>query len=136
MTPAALAHLHALSFTTPRPWSARDFAGLMSARGSFLLTEGQGFLLGRVIADEAEMLTLAVPPEQRGRGTGRRLVDTFLTEARARGAASAFLEVAEDNPVARRLYLSVGFVESGGRRGYYRSPDGRHVDAVLMTRTL
>lgn len=131
MTPDTLARLHALSFTTPRPWSGAEFADLLT-RG-FLLTEGEAFLLGRVIADEAELLTIAVPPDQRGRGAAKRLVAAFLEQSRARGATSAFLEVAQDNAPARRVYIQAGFAESGGRRGYYRSPEGRYVDAIVMT---
>ncbi|MBC2836358.1 GNAT family N-acetyltransferase [Paragemmobacter straminiformis] len=135
MTPATLARLHALSFTTPRPWSEAEFAGFLSQPQSFLLTEGDSFLLGRVIVDEAELLTLATPPEQRGRGAAKRLVAAFLEQARQRGAASAFLEVAADNAPARHIYAAAGFTESGTRRGYYRSPEGRPIDAIVMTCT-
>lgn len=136
MTPDTLARLHALSFTTPRPWNAAEFRDLLSTPRTFLLTEGDAFLLGRVVADEAELLTIAVPPDQRGRGAARRLVAVFIDQSRQRGAASAFLEVAEDNAPARHVYTSAGFVESGGRRGYYRSPEGRYIDAIVMTRSL
>ncbi len=133
MTPATLARLHALSFTTPRPWGESEFAGFLSQPHSFLLTEGDAFLLGRVIADEAELLTLATPPDQRGRGAAKRLVAAFLDQARSRGATSAFLEVAADNASARHVYTQAGFTESGHRRGYYRSPEGRYTDAIVMT---
>lgn len=131
MTPDTLARLHALSFTTPRPWSSAEFTDLL-VRG-FLLTEGDAFLLGRVIADEAELLTIAVPPSQRGKGAAKRLVAAFLDQSRLRGATSAFLEVAQDNAPARHIYAQAGFAESGGRRGYYRSPEGRYIDAIVMT---
>lgn len=136
MTPATLARLHALSFTTPRPWGESEFAGFLAQPQSFLLTEGESFLLGRVIVDEAELLTLATPPDQRGKGAAKRLVSAFLDQSRARGAASAFLEVAADNAPARHVYTQAGFTESGHRRSYYRSPEGRYTDAIVMTRTL
>lgn len=136
MTPDTLARLHALSFSTPRPWGSAEFKSLLSTPRTFLLTEGDAFLLGRVVVDESELLTLAVPPDQRGRGAAKRLVSVFLDQSRLRGAASAFLEVAEDNAPARRVYAQAGFTESGGRRGYYRSPEGRYIDAILMTRQL
>ncbi len=88
------------------------------------------------MVDEAELLTIAVPPDLRGRGAAKRLVSVFIDQSRQRGAVSAFLEVAEDNAPARRVYTQAGFVESGGRRGYYRSPEGRYIDAILMTRAL
>lgn len=136
MTPETLARLHALSFSTPRPWGSAEFTDLLATPRTFLLTEANAFLLGSVVVDEAELLTLAVPPDQRGTGAAKRLVAAFLDQARHRGAASAFLEVAEDNAAARHVYAQAGFTESGGRRGYYRSPEGRYIDAILMTRRL
>jgi ribosomal-protein-alanine N-acetyltransferase len=137
MTPAELAALHARAFTTPRPWSEGEFASLLADPLAFLLVEGDAaFLLGRAVAGEAELLTIAVTPEARRLGLGRKLVGRFIYQARLRGAESAFLEVAEDNAAARRLYLAAGFSESGRRRGYYRTPDGRAVDALVMVRSL
>lgn len=136
MTPDALSALHAVCFTAPRPWSAAEFADLLSNRLVFLLTEPGGFLMGRVIADEAEVLTIAVDPAQRQQGIGARLMGRFLTESATRGAVSAFLEVAEGNAPARALYARAGFSESGRRRGYYHLPDGAPDDALLLTRPL
>lgn len=133
MSPEELALIHAASFTTPRPWSAQEFADLLDQRFNFLLDEAGAFLLGRVIADEAELLTLAVAPEARRRGAGARLVQTFLAEAQDRGAVSAFLEVAADNEAARALYHQTGWRESGLRKGYYQSPENGRIDAVVMS---
>ena len=145
----ARADLHARAFTTPRPWSEAEFASLTADPFAFLLVEGDaGFLLGRVVAGEAELLTLAVAPEARGRGLGRRLVSRFLYQARLRGAEVAFLEVAEDNAPAQAVYQSAGFVCAGRRRGYFHKPVGRAangaadgptggpVDALVMRRVL
>lgn len=137
MTPADLAALHARAFTTPRPWSEAEFAALLADPLAFLLVEGDaGFLLGRAVAGEAELLTIAVLPEARRLGLGRRLVGRFIYQARLRGADSAFLEVAEDNAAARALYLAAGFAEAGRRRGYYRTPEGKAVDALVLVRSL
>ena len=137
MTDAELAALHARCFTLPRPWSAAEFAGFLSDPLAFLLVEGDaGFLLGRAVAGEAELLTLAVAPEARRRGLGRKLVARFLYQARLRGAVTAFLEVADTNTGARALYAASGFAESGRRKGYYRDGNGAAVDAVVMSRTL
>lgn len=124
-----LAALHGRAFTVPRPWSAAEFAGLLDSPLCFLVSVPGGFALGRVVAGEAELLTIAVEPEQQGQGIGRGLMAAFLAEARARGAEHVFLEVAADNARARALYAGAGFVETGRRRGYY---DG--VDAVVMVR--
>lgn len=136
MTPATLAALHAACFTTPRPWSEAEIAGFLASPLVFLLTEPQGFLLGRVVAGEAELLTLAVAPDARRHGVGGRLLGEFLTAAQARGAESAFLEVAEPNTAARALYATAGFVPAGKRRGYYHAPDGSLQDALVLVRTL
>jgi ribosomal-protein-alanine N-acetyltransferase len=137
VTPGQLATLHARSFTTPRPWTAAEFATFLADPLAFLLVEGDAaFLLGRAVAGEAELLTLAVAPEARRLGLGLRLLSRFLYQARLRQAEEAFLEVAADNAAARSLYARAGFVESGLRRGYYPTPDGHAVDALVMRRAL
>lgn len=137
MTPEALATLHARVFRTPPPWSAAVFAGFLADPLVFLLVEGDaGFLLGRAVAGEAELLTLAVAPDARRRGLGRGLVARFLYQARLRGAESAFLEVSAENAPAIGLYESAGFTRSGMRRGYYRTPEGTRIDALVLSRAL
>lgn len=119
MNPAALAHLHAACFTRPRPWSATEFADLLGAPTTRLFESPNGFLLARVIADEAELLTLAVSPAARRTGLGATLVQRFLADAAATGAKTAFLEVAADNLAALSLYRRTGWTEAGRRRNYY-----------------
>ena len=136
--PEHLAAIHAACFTTPRPWSAAEFAALLALPHMFLLTDDavapSALLLGSAIAGEAELLTLAVRPDARRLGSGRRLLQQFLAQARARGASDIFLEVAADNAAAIALYDSAGFQRSGLRRGYYHNPTGAAVDALVMTR--
>lgn len=137
MTPADLATLHGRCFVTPRPWGADEFVDFLADPLCFLLVEADaGFLLGRVAAGEAELLTIAVAPEARRRGLGRKLLARFIYQARLRAAESAFLEVAEDNAAAKALYLAAGFGESGRRKGYYYAPDGTRSDALVMVRAL
>jgi len=136
MDATALARLHAACFTTPRPWSAAEFEDLLAVRGSFLDVLPGGFVLGRVIADEAELLTIAVAPDARRQGSGAALLAAFHDHAAELGAVTAFLEVAEDNAAARALYAQGGWTESGRRRGYYHPPQGAAVDALVLTRAL
>ena len=137
MTPDVLAALHGRVFTTPRPWNIAEFTALLADPLVFLLVEGDAaFLLGRSVAGEAELLTLAVAPEARQRGLGRRLVARFLYQARLRGADEAFLEVAADNAAALALYARAGFGQAGRRRGYYRTAEGAAVDALVLRRVL
>lgn len=131
MTPEALAALHARCFETPRPWAAGEFADLLQS--SFLLTTPDGFLLGRVVADEAELLTLAVDPDARRKGTGAQLVDAFKDRCKGDKATTAFLEVASNNDAAKALYFQAGFRAEGIRKAYYTRPDGSKLDAVIMT---
>lgn len=131
-----MAVLHARCFTTPRPWSATEFVCIQSDPLCFTLIESDGFLVGRAVAGEAEILTLAVDPAARRQRVGTRLVQAFLKEARSRTAGSAFLEVAADNQPAMSLYLQAGFVNVGARRGYYTPPNALPLDAVVMSRSL
>lgn len=126
-----LAALHAAAFASP--WSRADHADLLASPGAFaLLAEGEGFILCRAIAGEAEILTLAVAPAARRRGTGRALVEAAAGVAGTLGAETLFLEVAHDNAAALALYDAAGFSRVGLRRGYYASG----ADAVVMRRAL
>ena len=137
MTPEKLAHLHRLVFTCPPPWSARDFATFLNDPSCFLLSHAQdeellAFGLFRVVADEAELLTLATAPHARRRGLARDVLGRGLAQAQARGAAQCFLEVSAQNDAAILLYQSFGFFEVGRRKSYYQGGDGRGVDALVF----
>ena len=136
MNSAEMAALHARAFVTPRPWSAAEIDALLSSPHCFALAEDGGFVMGRVIAGEAELLTIAVEPVLQGRGIGARLMLLFLHAAKRRGATSAFLEVAESNAPARGLYHRCDFIETGRRRGYYLGLGGQRQDAIVMTRPI
>ncbi len=126
-----LAALHAAAFASP--WSRADLADLLASPGAFaLLAEGEGFILCRAIAGEAEILTLAVAPAARRRGTGRALVEAAAGVAGTLGAETLFLEVAHDNATALALYDAAGFSRVGLRKGYYATG----ADAVVMRRAL
>ena len=125
-----LAELHADVFDPP--WSAAAFADLLGQAGVVVEGEAGGFILIRVVADEAEILTLGVRPEARRRGLGGRLVQSASNRALEQGATRLFLEVAEDNAAARALYAGLGFAVAGRRRGYYPRAEGSAVDALLL----
>lgn len=129
-----MARLHGAAFVMPRPWSEAEIADLLASPMCFALTEPEGFLIGRVVADEAELLTIAVDPAAQGRGVGGRLMQQFLRALQDRQAERVFLEVAEGNLAARALYERAGFGVTGLRRGYYHGPEGQVVDAVVMAR--
>ncbi len=134
---AILARLHALAHEAP--WGVEAFDSLLSQPGCLaimaLAPDTAGFILVRVVADEAEVLTLAVAPERQRRGIGRKLIDASLNEIQSRGGRRYFLEVAADNAPAIALYRSTGFRRHGRRAGYYSRPSGA-VDALLFARTV
>ena len=106
-------------------------AALDPASGELL-----GFVLSRVAADEAEILTIAVEPALRGRGVGRALLSVSLRQAANAGAKSMFLEVDENNAPALSLYARFDFVKVGERAGYYRRKGGLRATAVVMRKPL
>ncbi|MGH1355754.1 MAG: GNAT family N-acetyltransferase [Thalassovita sp.] len=136
MTPERLADLHARAFTRQRPWSADEFASLLTSPTVFLVHDDHAFALGRVIVDEAELLTLATAPNHQRKGLGRQMLTRFHDSARTLGATRAFLEAAADNTPALTLYQAENYVQDGRRPAYYRMSDGQTVDAVIMSRAL
>lgn len=124
-------------------WTRRQVAdALISPHTHFLLfgqEEGEpisaakttGFTMSRHAADEVELLLIAVRPEYRGQGHGKKIMQCFLDDARTRGARMAFLEMRADNPAAH-LYRACGFEQIGVRKGYYRGAVGGPLDAITF----
>jgi ribosomal-protein-alanine N-acetyltransferase len=135
-TPAdapALAALHHAALPEGERWGPDAIRLMLEMPGAYgLHIPGEGFVLARVAADEAEILTIAVAPQARRQGTGGALLAAAMAQAAARGAAAMFLEVAERNGAARALYAAAGFAAAGRRRRYY--PDG--ADALVLRRSL
>ena len=80
-----------------------------------------GFILSRMAAGEAEILSIAIAPRQRGRGFARPLLDLHLRRLAGLGTRAVFLEVDERNAAARALYRRAGFYDVGRRQGYYQT---------------
>jgi ribosomal-protein-alanine N-acetyltransferase len=95
-----------------------------------------GFILSRIAADEAEVLSVAVSPAQRGRGTASRLLALHLRRLAGLGVRKVFLEVGEDNVSACRLYRRAGFREVGRRERYYPAAQGHGTTALILQRDL
>ncbi len=94
-----------------------------------------GFAMVRSVADEAELLLLAVDPVQRRRGIATALLRAVIAEAQAAGIADLHLEVRAGNP-AVGLYTAQGFAKVGERRGYYRGRTGQSFDAHTYRRAV
>ncbi|WP_415220610.1 GNAT family N-acetyltransferase [Pseudophaeobacter arcticus] len=135
-SPLAMARIHAAAFTQSRPWSQEEFTALLDSPLNFASGDGRCFALVRVIADEAELLTLATDPCFQRQGLARALMQDWQIQAQSRGAKTCFLEVAADNTAAIGLYLSQGFAPCGRRSGYYARRNAASVDAIVMRKEL
>ncbi|WP_398484512.1 ribosomal protein S18-alanine N-acetyltransferase [Tardiphaga sp.] len=136
---AQLARLHGASFH--RGWGDGEFDQMLREQNTLIhrLRQGRniiGFAASRIAADEAEILSIAVAPEQRGRGLSRTLFMTHLGHLAGRGVRTVFLEVEENNMPARRLYDRTGFAVVGQRARYYKDADGTELNALIMRRDL
>jgi ribosomal-protein-alanine N-acetyltransferase len=136
----ACARLHAQGFA--HPWSKGEVAELIASPSTLAAAaldpvDGRlrGFILSRLAADEAEILTIAVEAASQGKGVGRALLSENLRQAANAGARAMFLEVDKMNAPAVALYQRLGFAKVGERPGYYRRNDGT-VPAVIMRKTL
>jgi len=118
-------------------WTRSQCAGILPMTGVQLVLAHDdedrvvGFSLYRTVADDAELLLLAVRPEIQGRGVGRDLLGHFIEHSKDNGATRIHLEVREGNPAAR-VYRAAGFVEANRRRNYYRGREGRQYDALTF----
>jgi ribosomal-protein-alanine N-acetyltransferase len=119
-----------------KAWTRSQLAGILPMAGVSLIlaretdrSSTMGFSLVRGVADEAELLLIAVRPDCHRRGIGGRLLDEFITRARNDGAARVHLEVREGNP-AVEMYRNAGFSPVGRRRNYYHAQDGKRFDAI------
>jgi len=132
------ADLHGLSFAVG--WTPEAMSAQLSLPGAVGILAGsakvEGFALGQVVVDEAELRSIGVAPAARGNGLGRALLRAFEREAAADGATRVVLEVAADNAPARALYARFGYRESGCRAGYYRSGRPEPVDALVLFRDI
>ena len=131
---AAMALLHAASFH--RGWSDGEFESLLGERNVIAeraTKRGKlvGFILSRLAADEAEILSVAVAAGERSRGVARDMLAMHMRRLAGAGCRTMFLEVDETNQPARRLYKSAGFREVGRRDSYYKQGSGTTAALVL-----
>lgn len=134
------AAIHRLRFASP--WSDGELHSLLVQDTVFGFVARQsnaygrpltgGFVLSRVAAGEAEILTIGVDPRFARLGLGWRLMRAALREARDQAAEAVFLEVDETNVAAIGLYRKLGFVDVGKRRAYYQGAGGTRTAALVM----
>jgi len=125
----ALAVIHRQAFSAADAWSANVIGLQLGLPNVFGFYDSRGgMVLVRFVADESEILTIAVIPALRRRGMARALLDLAMDRARALGARMMFLEVAVSNHAAQALYERTGFRRVGRRARYY--PGG--ADALVL----
>ena len=118
-------------------WSRSQCAGILPLSGVVLTLardrhgQARGFSLQRRVADESELLLLAVHRSAQRGGIGMQLLDHFVASSRSSGATKLHLEVRDGNP-ATAMYQAFGFAPAGRRTNYYHGSDGRLFDAVTM----
>lgn len=120
-------------------WTGPQCAGLLPLPGVWLTLARDGdrvagFALSRAVAQEAELLLLAVNKRDQGRGIGQMLLGQFVAAARARGAERVHLEVRDGNQ-AVHLYEAAGFALVGRRKNYYSGRDGQIYDALTLAKS-
>lgn len=124
--------------TFTMPWSEATFRGLLRRTDSDLyVVDVRGAVAGYAVfwsvTDQGELGNVAVAAEYRGRGLGRKLVETVLERAAERGVREMFLEVRRSNEGAQNLYKTFGFFEVGKRKNYYLEPVE---DALIMKKVI
>lgn len=124
--------------TQSASWSKESYEKLCRLEGFLAFvneTAGciSGFVAGRQVVDEGEILNLAVRRQNRRRGEGHALLSAVLEQLHRRGVNKVFLEVRESNEAGIAFYEKMGFAKTGRRPGYYREPEEA---AVLMEKKL
>ena len=140
MTPADLEAVADLTHRAdPFGWTLRNFSDAHASGNTLTVLTVDGVTSGIAavmhVLDESELLEIAVQPAMQGRGYGKALLAQAIALARRNGAVRMFLEVRESNARARKMYTSFGFEETGRRKNYYPTENGRE-DAILMTAQL
>ena len=116
------------------PWSQQSIASELHNPLSLWLVaqEGQtllGYVGSQTCLDETDMMNIAVSPTSRRQGVARALIEALVSALRERGSKQLTLEVRASNGPARQLYESLGFLQVGLRKNYYRNPKE---DALIL----
>lgn len=132
LQPISLSHLPSVAalerLCFAEPWSEQSLALLCREGGLGMVipdtNSDTACAYGgmTVVLDEGSITNIAVRPDLRRQGYGRRIVSALLDEAAARGVAFVYLEVRVSNEAAIALYRSLGFSIVGSRKNFYKLP--------------
>ena len=128
----SVAALEVLCFSDP--WSQNSVASELNNPLSLWLVAVEedavvGYVGSQTVMGETDMMNVAVHPDHRRRGIARSLIDGLVQALKDRESHSLTLEVRASNAPAIALYESLGFLEAGRRRNYYRNPKE---DALIL----
>ena len=121
------------------PWSRKSFEEAFSSDHIMVYAAftDDGILCGfsclLVIAEDAELLNIAVASAFRRQGIADHLMERMLADAASQNAEQIYLEVRSSNLTAQNLYSKHGFEKLGIRRRYYANPVE---DAIIMRRMI
>lgn len=135
-----MARMHQLCFQgqTEQIWSEKTFNDLFTMGGmsGFMVRDKSqtpiGFCVIRIVADEAEIITMCVLPDDQGHGIGLKLLAHYGEFLASSGVRQLFLEVREDNHPAIGLYKKAGFTIKGQRKNYYGNRPQEKAHALIM----
>ena len=131
-----MANLHLKSGLMTRSWTASEYKKLLESETTRYFCVENGFLIGRIIGEEAEILNVIVHPNFRRLGKAKYLICKFEKQAKNAGSAKCFLEVAESNNPANKLYSNLGYVMVGRRESYYDFVDGSKDNAAILSKEI
>ncbi|MBU0482996.1 MAG: ribosomal protein S18-alanine N-acetyltransferase [Proteobacteria bacterium] len=125
---------------SPSPWSLGQLEGELYTDHGWSFTACDptgdvpiGFILGRTVTDEAEILKLGILREHRRQGIAQLLIDHITDILRRQKVGQCFLELRRSNEAAYRLYEKNYFTVTAVRKNYYTDPKE---DAICMNKTL
>lgn len=136
---SVIATLHQACFE--QAWDEKAITEILTMAGATgLIVQNSeetplGFMLFRVTADEAEIISIGVEPSARKNGFAGQLLQTSIRRAALEGASRMFLEVAQDNENAISFYEKAGFSIAGRRPDYYHRT-AKKIDALIYVREI
>ena len=136
MSPLEMAKLHLLSGSLTRPWSENEYKDLLNTDTISFFDLEIGFLVGRIISPDAEILNIIIHPKFRRLGKAKQLIGKFEKEAKVAGCSRCFLEVAESNIPANKLYYSLSYLKVGQRKNYYEFVNGCKDNALILAKEI